>query len=37
MLPKISPINTIAWRSLQEHFSEMKSVHIKELFKADND
>src|SRR6188768_4597731 len=37
MLPKINPINTIAWRSLQEHFSEMKSVHVKELFKADPD
>ena len=37
MLPKINPTNTIAWRSLQEHFSEMKSVHIKELFKADPD
>src|SRR5436190_7871038 len=35
MLPKINPANTSAWRSLQEHFSEMKSVHIKELFKAD--
>src|SRR6188508_1902475 len=35
MLPKINPTNTIAWRSLQEHFSEMKSEHIRELFKAD--
>src|SRR6187551_140591 len=37
MLPKINPTNTIAWRSLQEHFSEMKSVHVKELFKAGPD
>ena len=37
MLPKINPTNTTAWNSLQEHFSEMKSVHIRELFKADPD
>src|SRR5436190_7830296 len=35
MLPKINPTNTTAWGFLQEHFSEMKSEHIKELFKAD--
>lgn len=37
MLPKINPINTTAWRSLQEHFSEMKNVHMRELFKQDPD
>jgi hypothetical protein len=37
MLPKINPTNTTAWKSLQEHFSEMKSEHIRELFKADPD
>ena len=37
MLPKINPANTAAWRSLNEHFSEMKSVHIRELFKADTE
>src|SRR5687767_11231154 len=37
MLPKINPITTAAWRSLQEHFSEMKDVHMKELFKNDPD
>jgi glucose-6-phosphate isomerase len=37
MLPKINPKNTAAWRSLQEHFSEMKNVHMRELFKQDPD
>ena len=37
MLPKINPANTAAWRSLQEHFSEMKNVPMKELFKNDPD
>jgi glucose-6-phosphate isomerase len=35
MLPKINPTSTNAWRSLQSHFSEMKRVHLKELFKND--
>jgi len=37
MLPKINPANTAAWRSLQKHFSEMKNVHMKELFNQDPD
>jgi glucose-6-phosphate isomerase len=37
MLPKINPTNTAAWRSLQEHFFEMKNVHMSELFKQDPD
>ena len=37
MLPKINPTNTAAWRSLQEHFSEMKNVHMRELFKQEPD
>jgi len=35
MLPKINPTNTAAWRSLQDHFSEMKNVHMRELFQHD--
>jgi glucose-6-phosphate isomerase len=35
MLPKINPTTTAAWKSLQEHFSEMKNVHMKELFNND--
>jgi glucose-6-phosphate isomerase len=37
MLPKINPTNTTAWSSLQNHFSEMKAVKIKDLFTADED
>jgi len=37
MLPEINPTNTAAWRSLQEHFSEMKNVHMRELFVQEPD
>ena len=37
MLPKINPTTTAAWKALREHFSEMKNVQMRELFKADND
>lgn len=37
MLPKINPTETKAWQELKEHFSEMKNVQIKELFKKDPD
>ena len=37
MLPKINPITTSAWKALNEHFSEMKHVHMRELFKNDSD
>ncbi len=37
MLPKINPTATTAWSSLQQHFAEMKSVRMKDLFAADND
>ena len=35
MLPKIDPAATTAWQRLKEHFSEMKKVHLKELFQRD--
>lgn len=35
MFPKIDPTTTLSWQSLQQHFSEMKNVHLKELFKKD--
>ena len=35
MLPKINPTTTRAWQQLQQHAEEMKSVHVKELFKTD--
>ena len=37
MFPKINPAATAAWKALQEHFSEMKNVHMRDLFKNDND
>ncbi len=35
MLPKINPTTTTAWQMLTDHFEEMKSVHMKELFDED--
>ena len=37
MLPKINPTTTHAWKALQEHFTEMRNVQMKEMFKADSD
>jgi glucose-6-phosphate isomerase len=36
MLPRINPAATHAWQQLQQHFSEMKNVHIRELFQTDD-
>jgi glucose-6-phosphate isomerase len=35
MFPHINPTSTQAWSALQKHFSEMKNVHLRELFKND--
>jgi len=37
MLPKINPTQTTAWKELQQHYDEMTNVHMRELFKNDND
>ena len=37
MFPKIDPLSTEAWKQLQQHFNEINSVRIKELFKNDPD
>lgn len=37
MFPKINPTTTRSWQLLQAHFSEMKNVHMKELFKKDQE
>src|SRR6188474_1938049 len=37
MLPKINPTTTASWKALKEHFSEMKNVHMRELFQNDSD
>lgn len=35
-LAKINPVSTQAWQQLQEHFNEMQSVSIKEMFSKDS-
>jgi glucose-6-phosphate isomerase len=35
MFPKINPVSTTAWQNLQTHYGEMKTVQMKDLFKAD--
>ncbi len=35
MLPKINPTTTKAWQQLQKHAEEMKSDHLRDLFKND--
>ncbi|MBA3675309.1 MAG: glucose-6-phosphate isomerase, partial [Chitinophagaceae bacterium] len=35
MFPKINPTTTPAWKLLEEHYQEIKSIHLKELFKED--
>ncbi len=35
MFPQIDPLTTDAWKQLQNHFEEIKSVRIKELFNND--
>ena len=37
MLPKINPTTTKAWQQLHLHAAEMKQLHMKELFKKDNE
>ena len=37
MLPTINPTTTAAWKSLQEHFTEMKSVKMSQLFSEQTD
>ena len=37
MLPKINPTSTKAWKRLQEHSSELKNAHMRDLFSKDAD
>ncbi len=37
MFPSVDPTSTNAWRLLQEHAAEMKTVHLRELFRTDPD
>ncbi len=35
-LPKINPTQTKAWKSLEEHYNQIKNKHLRELFKNDS-
>lgn len=35
MFPKVNPTKTQAWQLLQEHYKEMQAIHLKDLFKQD--
>lgn len=37
MLPKINPIETTAWKKLEELYFEFEGIHMKELFEQDAD
>ncbi len=37
MLKKINPTETQSWKNLVDHYKEMKSVHMKDLFAGDPD
>ncbi|MEJ2163785.1 MAG: glucose-6-phosphate isomerase, partial [Robiginitalea sp.] len=36
-LPRISPAQTGSWKDLQEHYEQLKSAHLKDLFASDPD
>ncbi|MGY0147596.1 glucose-6-phosphate isomerase [Edwardsiella tarda] len=36
-MKNINPTRTAAWQALQQHFEQMKSVHMRDLFAADAD
>ena len=35
MFPNTNPTSTPSWQALQQHYAEMKNVHLKQLFAAD--
>src|ERR1700752_2819967 len=37
MFPRINPITTESWQKLQQHYEEMKAVHMEDLFALDAD
>ena len=36
-LPSIKPTTTNSWKKLQEHFNEVNSLHMKDLFAQDKE
>lgn len=37
MFPNVNPTRTEAWKKLQDHYKEMKQVHLRDLFREDGD
>lgn len=37
MFPNINPTTTTAWQHLQQHYTEMKTVHLRQLHQKDGD
>jgi len=37
MLEKIDPVETVAWKKLQEHYARMKGIHMQDLFREDTE
>ena len=37
MFPSINPVETKAWKKLEAHYQQMKTVHLRELFAQDPD
>ncbi len=37
MFPKINPTSTLSWHALHNHYSQMKTVHLNNLFKTDKE
>ena len=37
MFPKVNPTKTTSWKKLQDHYEEIKHIHLKELFAEDAD
>ncbi len=35
MLEKIDPVETAAWKKLQEHYAQMKNIHMQDMFRDD--
>ena len=36
MLPKVNPLNTHAWSSLQKDYEQLQHQHLKQLFAQDD-
>ena len=37
MLEKIDPVETAAWKKLQEHYARFKGIHMMDMFREDNE